>query len=122
VVGIGPPSAPACGVEPESVELSYETVDWTPAEGVRITEALYEEYGLQSVRIPRAQAHPTRLVQSAAMASVAPPKPSYRPHLPANIVSDALLSDAQLESASGIMQAAQPRVPSGQRQCRPTSA
>src|SRR6202021_1756385 len=43
-------------------------------------------------------AHPTRLVQSAAMASVAPPKPSYRPHLPAFAVVGLLLSDAQLES------------------------
>ena len=32
------------------------------------------------------------------MASVAPPKPSYRPHLAANVVPDGLLSDAQLES------------------------
>ena len=39
-----------------------------------------------------------KLVQSAAMASVAPPKPTYRPHLPADIVADGLLSDAQLES------------------------
>jgi hypothetical protein len=32
------------------------------------------------------------------MASVAPPKPSYRPHLPPAVVADGLLSDAQFES------------------------
>jgi predicted RNA methylase len=79
-------------------ELAYETVDWKPAEGGSLTEALYEGYDLQSIRIAGARPHPTRLVQSAAMASVAPPKPSYRPHLPANVISAGLLSDAQLES------------------------
>ena len=84
--------------EPEAVELDYETFDWTPMEGARITDALYEEYRLQSIRFAGAQAHPTKLVQSAAMASVAPPKPSYRPHLTPAIVAGGLLSDAQLES------------------------
>ncbi|KAF0097326.1 MAG: putative methylase/helicase [Rhodospirillaceae bacterium] len=79
-------------------ELAYETVDWKPAEGGSLTEALYEGYDLQSIRIAGARSHPTRLVQSAAMASVAPPKPSYRPSLPANVIGDGLLSDAQLES------------------------
>jgi predicted RNA methylase len=84
--------------EPEAVELAYETVEWAPSEAARLTDALYEEYGLQSIRISGVQSHPTKLVQSAAMASVAPPKPSYRPHLPAKLITDGVLSDAQLES------------------------
>ncbi|GBQ88430.1 strawberry notch family protein [Asaia krungthepensis] len=88
--------AVAVSADPEGVELAYATVDWTPPEGGHLTEAIYETYGLQSIRIPGSQAHPTKLVQSAAMASVAPPRPSYRPMLPVNICT--LLSDAQLET------------------------
>jgi predicted RNA methylase len=95
---VSTPSVPAYGVAADSVELAYDTLDWLPAESGRITEVLYEEYGLQTIRIPDSQAHPTKLVQSVAMASVAPPKPSYRPHLPSAVISDGLLSDAQLES------------------------
>nr|WP_246756377.1 strawberry notch family protein [Bradyrhizobium neotropicale] len=84
--------------EPQGVELAYETLDWAPPEGAHLTDALYEEYGLQSIRIPGSQAHPTKLVQSAAMASVAPPKPSYRPHLLSDLLTGGVLSDAQLES------------------------
>ncbi|MHB2266345.1 strawberry notch-like NTP hydrolase domain-containing protein [Aliihoeflea sp. PC F10.4] len=82
--------------EPEGVDLSYETIDRQDAGSAGITDSIYEEYALQSIRIPGAQPHPTKLVQSAAMASVAPPKPSYRPRLPGNIHD--LLSDAQLET------------------------
>ncbi|MFC7695380.1 strawberry notch-like NTP hydrolase domain-containing protein [Bradyrhizobium sp. GCM10028915] len=92
------PSSASSRVAPEGVELIYETVEWSPPERARLTDALYEEYALQAIHIPDAHAHPTKLVQSAAMASVAPPKPSHRLHLPANVVADGILSDAQLES------------------------
>ncbi len=82
--------------DPTGLPLAYETSEWTPPESSRLTDAIYEAYGLQSIRIPGAQPHPTKLVQSAAMASVAPPKPAYRPTLPVNIL--ALLSEAQLET------------------------
>jgi predicted RNA methylase len=92
------PSAQSSATSSDTVEIAYEAVDWKPAEGGRLSEVLYEDYALQSIRIPGAHAHPTRLVQSAAMASVAPPKPTYRPHLPHRVLSEGPLSEAQLES------------------------
>ena len=58
----------------------------------------YEPWRPAAVRIPGATTHPTPLVQSAAMAAVPHPTPSYRPMLPDRIVAAGLLSDAQLES------------------------
>ena len=82
---------------PDAVELGYETRDWTPGEA-HFSAGLYEGYALQTIHFPSAQPHPTRLVQSAAMAAVAPPRPSYRPMLPPRLISSGILSDAQLES------------------------
>lgn len=91
-------SQPVISAAPDAVELTYEPIEWELAEGADLTDALYESYALQSIHIPGAKPHPTKLVQSAAMASVAPPHPSYRPHLPVHILENSILSDAQLES------------------------
>jgi hypothetical protein len=80
-------------------DLAYALRDATEeANTARLSDEIYETFRLQAIDIPGAAAHPTKLVQSASMASVAPPKPGYRPKLPAAILRDGLLSDAQLET------------------------
>ncbi len=58
----------------------------------------YEPWRPGPIRIPGAVEHPTPLVQSSAMAAVPHPITAHRPLLPTRIVSEGLLSDAQLES------------------------
>jgi predicted RNA methylase len=93
------PTVRAMPILSSVVELSYEAApESDTGEKADLTDALYEGYTLRSIRIPGAKSHPTMLVQSAAMSSVAPPMPSYRPHVPEKLMADNVLSDAQLES------------------------
>ncbi|WP_027521946.1 strawberry notch-like NTP hydrolase domain-containing protein [Bradyrhizobium sp. Ec3.3] len=56
---------------------------------------------LQSIRIPGSCAHPIKLVQSAAVESVALPKPNDRPHRPSGLMADGVLSDVRLGAGKG---------------------
>ncbi|MBD2255863.1 strawberry notch-like NTP hydrolase domain-containing protein, partial [Nostoc parmelioides] len=78
------------------VELDYEIVDW--AANDQLKDTLYETYRPQRIRIKDAKPHPSLLCESAALALVSPPAPTYKPHLPQHIITQGLLSEAQLES------------------------
>jgi len=70
------------------------------AEPVPTGEAVgvYLPYRPSRIAIPCASAHPTALVESIAMGSITAPRPSYVPKLPAGVVDNRVLSDAQLET------------------------
>ena len=75
------------------------------AQSEELTEALYEDYTPQRLEIPGAKPHPGPLVQSAALASVLPPKPTYQPKLSNALIASGKLSLAQLEAVVSAGQA-----------------
>ncbi|MGV9005921.1 MAG: strawberry notch-like NTP hydrolase domain-containing protein [Brevundimonas sp.] len=78
------------GAEP----LAYEVRTWT-GEGRDV--GLYQAHALARVVLPAPRPHPSPLVESGPMASVAPPAPTYRPVLPPAMREEGRISDAQTE-------------------------
>lgn len=82
----------------DACPLVYQPKDWKDPQGI-LQEAVYEDYTLQAFEIEGAATHPTSLVQSAAMASVPPPLPTYQPLLPAALKRDGVLSAHSLRAS-----------------------
>lgn len=106
-------SAREPGPRPDSDVKVSSTED--EAAKADLTESVFESYAPQRLSIPGALAHPGKLVQSAAMASVSPPAPTYTPNLPKSVIEQGMLSLAQLEAVVYAGQAHDQTLPSGER-------
>jgi predicted RNA methylase len=90
------PTAAAALRGVEAAPLAFDVLD-EPAPGAEPV-GIYLPYRPSRVVIPGAAQHPTPLVESLAMGSIAAPKPDRAPLLPARLVEEGLLSVAQLET------------------------
>ena len=89
------PTAPAWpfeGTNPLAVQTAGEV-----AQTGALTASVFDAYR-PAVWVPGACSHPTKLVESAAMAAATAPPCDYRPTLPMHLVTRGVLSDAQLET------------------------
>ena len=92
----------------------------TPANGVKRKKTksdngVYADYEPAKLPIKGAKPHPTKLVESSAMASVPAPVATYTPNLPQELITSGALSSAQLENVVYAGQAHQQTLPDGSR-------
>jgi len=80
-----------------------------------LTDSIYDEYTPEKVKIKGAQKHPGKLVESAAMAAVEQPTPTYQPDLPKESIESGKISDAQLEAVVYAGQSHEKTLPTGER-------
>ncbi|GGA33175.1 strawberry notch family protein [Neptunicoccus cionae] len=83
-----------------AIPLNFTSLE-APRDNTPVSD-IYARYRPQRIEIMGAREHPTPLVESIAMASVAPPVPSYEAteplRLPARLIEEGHLSEAQLET------------------------
>jgi predicted RNA methylase len=88
------PALPCCAASSEPLE--YTMLDTPEPAGEQV--GIYIPYRPSRIRIAHAAEHPTPLVESLAMGSIAAPRPHYAPLVPSGLVARGTLSQAQLET------------------------
>lgn len=90
------PRPVTAGPTEATAPLLYRTLEQPAAAQEQV--GIYLPYRPSRIVIEGASAHPTPLVESLAMGSIAAPKPDHVPLLPTRVVAEGLLSEAQLET------------------------
>ena len=99
-----PRRAPAAPPAPRADFGDIVELDYSPAASLSVgapspgATSPFDPWLPECITVEGAQQHPSALVQTAAMAAIRSPLPSWRPLLPAATISSGLLSDAQLET------------------------
>ena len=95
-----PASRTAPSTSSAAIPLTFATLE-AARENTPVSD-IYARYRPQRIEFAGAQEHPTQLVESIAMASVAPPVPSSSAaaglRLPGRLIEEGHLSEAQLET------------------------
>ncbi len=83
---------------------------------IRLEEGtVFAEYRVQKAVVRGSHCHPANVVESAAMASVEPPDPTYEHHVPADAIAEGRVSDLQVEDVVYAGQATEGLLPNGCR-------
>lgn len=94
-VPVALPPRPAV-VAAAGVPLAYRVLEQPAPAGEQV--GIYLPYRPSRIVIQGAARHPTPLVESIAMGSIAAPRPGHVPLLPRRVLDEQLLSEAQLET------------------------
>lgn len=77
--------------------ITYRAIDETDGQAPA-QDSVFEPWAPRTFVIEGAQPHPTPLAEACAMAAIRSPMPTYQPQLPSSLITDGVLSAAQLEA------------------------
>lgn len=103
------------GERPNTVGHERTPANVVKRKKTKSDNGVYADYEPAKLPIKGAKPHPTKLVESSAMASVPAPVATYTPNLPQELITSGALSSAQLENIVYAGQAHQQTLSNGSR-------